>query len=96
MPSIAQQDYIVIDWEGKGPDDTAKKAEVDAQLKSIYLANPLTLLSVIFKHCYGGVTENTYYQMLSVESEVEDSSSITIVFFAPFNNEMVNYTFSIE
>lgn len=49
MPNIAQQDYIIIDWGGKDADDAAKKAEVDAQLKNIYLANPLALLSVLFK-----------------------------------------------
>lgn len=48
MPNIAQQDYIIIDWEGKDSSDATKKAEVDAQLKNIYLANPLALLSVVF------------------------------------------------
>lgn len=48
MPNIAQQDYIIIDWGGKNLSDAAKKAEVDAQLKNIYLANPLALLSVVF------------------------------------------------
>lgn len=50
MPNIAQQDYIIIDWEGKDAYDDTKRAEVDAQLKNIYLANPLALLSVIFKN----------------------------------------------
>ena len=96
MPSIAQQDYIIIDWEGKGSSDSEKKAEVDAQLKNIYLANPLALLSVIFKHYNADVTENTYYQMLTVESRVGDGSSATIAFFAPIQDEIVVYTFSIE
>lgn len=52
MPNIAQQDYIIIDWEGSDSSDATKKAEVDAQLKNLYLANPLALFSVIFKR-YG-------------------------------------------
>ena len=52
VPSIAQQDYIIIDWEGKDSTNAEKKAEVDAQLKNIYLANPLALFSVVFKR-YG-------------------------------------------
>ena len=52
MPNIAQQDYIIIDWEGKDASDAAKKAEVDAILKNLFIANPLALLSVIFKN-YG-------------------------------------------
>lgn len=54
MPNIAQQDYIIIDWEGKNSSDAAKKAEVDAQLKNIYLANPLALFSVLIKN-YGEI-----------------------------------------
>lgn len=55
MPNIAQQDYIIIDWEGKDDSDAAKKAEVDAVLKNIFNSNPLTLLSVVFKN-YGSET----------------------------------------
>ena len=43
-----EEKYIIIDWAGKDSSDAAKKAEVDAQLKNIYLANPLALLSVVF------------------------------------------------
>lgn len=50
MPNIAQQDYIIIDWEGKDSTNAEKKAEVDAQLKNIYLANPFALLSTVFKN----------------------------------------------
>lgn len=96
MPNIAQQDYIVIDWGGKDCSYSDKKAEVDAQLKNIYLANPLSLLSVLFKHYGDGVTENTYYPMLAAESEGEDSSSATIVFYDTFNAVIVAYNFSIE
>ena len=43
-----EEKYIIIDWEGKDSNDATKKAEVDAQLKNIYLANPLALFSVVF------------------------------------------------
>lgn len=72
MPNIAQQDYIIIDWEGKDSTNAEKKAEVDAQLKNIYLANPLALLSVLFKNY--GMTFN-YYS--SIDSFYEDSGMVT-------------------
>lgn len=95
MPNIAQQDYITIDWEGKTRSDAIKKAEVDAQLKNIYLANPLALLSVLFKHYSEGVTENTYYPIVAVEREVGDST-ISIPFYDAYNGEITSYNFSIE
>lgn len=72
MPNIAQQDYIIIDWEGKDADDAAKRAEVDAQLKNLYLANPLALLSVLFKN-YGMMTD--YYS--SIVSFYKDGDMVT-------------------
>ena len=73
MPNIAQQDYIIIDWGGKDIDDAAKKAEVDAQLKNIYLANPLSLLSVVFKD-YG--TRGDYSYFNRIIAFYEDSGDV--------------------
>lgn len=95
MPNIAQQDYIVIDWEGKTRRDAAKKAEVDAQLKNIYLANPLALLSVLFKHYSDDVIENTYYPIIGVVGEIGDNT-ISILFYDAYNGEITVYDFSIE
>jgi hypothetical protein len=52
MPSIAQQDYIVIDWGGADKDNISAErlAEIKAQLRAIKDANPLTLLSVVMKN----------------------------------------------
>lgn len=52
MPSIAQQDYIVIDWGGADIDNISAErlAEIKAQLRAIKDANPLTILSVVMKN----------------------------------------------
>lgn len=52
MPSIAQQDYIVIDWGGLNESSISAErlAEIKAQLRTILEANSLTILSVVFKN----------------------------------------------
>lgn len=67
MPNIAQQDYIIIDWEGKDSSDAAKKAEVDAQLKILYLTNPLSILSIVFKN-YGTVLNESFLPIIGVSN----------------------------
>lgn len=90
MPNIAQQDYIIIDWEGKDSDDAAKKAEVDAQLKNIYLANPLALFSVVFVN-YGeyNLTSSTGLGHM----KIDDVVTISILSDETFATEA--YSFSI-
>lgn len=66
MPNIAQQDYIIIDWEWKDADDAAKKAEVDAVLLNLYKSNPLALLSVVFKN-YGNDKDEALNPVISCE-----------------------------
>lgn len=89
MPNIAQQDYIIIDWEGKDSDDATKKAEVDAILKNSYLANPLSLFSIIFKN-YGA--ENTFEPVASM-SEADN----VVYLWIPSGEDgsVYNYQFSI-
>lgn len=90
MPNIAQQDYIIIDWEGKNIGDSAKKAEVDAQLKNIYLANPLALLSVIFKDFDG---YGAYDSIISVGTL--DDENIDCRIYSTMSQEFMDYEFSI-
>ncbi len=90
MPNIAQQDYIIIDWEGKDYLDAAKKAEVDAQLKNHYLANPLSLLSVVFaNYKYMG----SLVPILSFDKE--DDTLITVSILDSANSEVIYYSISI-
>lgn len=92
MPSIAQQDYIIIDWEGKDATDAAKKAEVDAQLKNTYLANPLALLSVIFRN-YGNAYPSNAYPILAF---ADNTSDVECVVFDADSLSAFTYSFSIE
>ena len=57
MPSIAQQDYIVIDWKGYSKETVPSdlRDEILTTLRKIYNTNPLTLLSVVMNH-YGDNT----------------------------------------
>lgn len=91
MPNIAQQDYIIIDWEGKDSSDAAKKAEVDAQLKNIYLANPLALFSVLFVN-YGEY--NLTSSILGGFIKIDDAVNMNIVSDETFGTE--TYSFSIS
>ena len=91
MPNIAQQDYIIIDWEGKDGSDAAKKAEVDAILKNLYLANPLSLLSVIFKD-YDGDT-GAYDSIISAGSL--DGENIDCRMYSTQAQDWMDYEFSI-
>lgn len=95
MPNIAQQDYIIIDWGGKDSSDVAKVNEVSALLKNIYLANPLALLSVLFKHYGENVTENSYYPIIGFNIE-DGTTEVAVVFFDIFNNEAAAFSFSID
>ena len=90
MPNIAQQDYIIIDWEGKSASDAAKKAEVNAILKKLYLANPLSILSVVFKNFEGNVG---LYIMVSAE---EAAGAVNINFIIGDDATPRSYAFSIE
>lgn len=93
MPNISQQDYIIIDWEGKSESDAAKKAEVDAQLRTIYHTNPLTLLSVLFKR-YGGA-EVHYTTIINIEDD-DPTDPGEVYLFMWIAGEMTAYSFSIE
>ena len=90
MPNIAQQDYIIIDWEGKDEDDAAKKAEVDAQLKNIYLANPLALFSVIFDGIY------EILQTVICIGYVKRENTVYMKFMDADDGTSIAYNFSIE
>ena len=91
MPNIAQQDYIIIDWEGKDSSDATKKAEVDAQLKNIFLANPLALLSVIFKN----YAVEGLYAIVQAGFYVA-GNDVTFVICADESLASENYLFSTE
>ena len=90
MPSIAEQDYIIIDWKGKGSSDTEKKAEVDAILKNLYLANPLSMLSVVFKD-YDSDAEISMERCVSFFRS--DAQSGVFLIFS--GSEAYEYTFGI-
>lgn len=93
MPNIAQQDYIIIDWEGKDSSDAAKKAEVDAILKNLYLANPLALLSVVFKNLsIDGYEEN----MACITSFALSGNAVECLFPDVANASLETYTFDID
>ena len=89
MPNIAQQDYIIIDWGRKNSSDATKKAEVDAQLKNLYLANPLSLLSVLFKD-YGAEGN-----VRAIVSWMLDDTDVSVATFDAEDGDAVIYTFSI-
>lgn len=91
MPSIAQQDYIIINWDGKDSGDAAKKADVDAQLKNIFLANPLALFSVIFKG-YGDESGETYLSF----SGFYKAGTEVIALMVETTPEIIEYSFDVE
>lgn len=95
MPNIAQQDYIIIDWEGKDDSDATKKAEVDAILKNLYLANPLSLFSVIFKN-YGVDPDTVAAKLERFVSFLEGTDeTVTPYYLDSENGSPVPYSFSI-
>ena len=75
MPNIAQQDYIIIDWEGKTDSDATKKAEVDAILKNLYFVNLLSILSVVFKN-YGTTLDESFLPIIGVSNSGGDGALI--------------------
>ena len=88
MPNISQQDYIIIDWEGKTYGDAAKKAEVDAILKNLYTSNPLSLLSVVFKD-YGESS------VASIMAAISGDDAVSLYFLDASAGEVNEYEFSI-
>lgn len=88
MPNIAQQDYIIIDWEGKGQNDSAKKAEVDSILKNLFNANPFSLFSVIFVN-YSGIGT------ARILSYNEEGGTVSMVFVDPAAAAPEPYEFDI-
>lgn len=95
MPNIAQQDYIIIDWEGKDSSNAAKKAEVDAQLKNIYLANPLSLLSVVFKDYFINA-ENDETNLCPILGVFVGQGSVYLSLIPADDAATGSYTFTIE
>ena len=95
MPNIAQQDYIIIDWEGKGQNDDAKKAEVDKILKNLYLSNPLSLLSVVFKN-YLSLSEGNVVYSPIIMAGCDDGVSVYLYFFYSGSSTMVDFSFDLE
>lgn len=93
MPNISQQDYIIIDWEGKSQNDAAKKAEVNAILKNLYLSNPLTLLSVVFKDFDLGNSKSSFTEVVAV-GELSDSPAVYIIDYE--DGATFPYPFSID
>ena len=94
MPSISQQDYIIIDWEGKDDNDAEKKAEVDAILVNLAIANPTSLLSVVFKNygfdSIGGGVQLSIAIDFSIDGTTESKDC---VLFFPFLE--LAYSFSL-
>lgn len=90
---IAQQDYIVIDWEGTTKSTNPEKAaEVEKIIKNIYRTNPIALLSIIFKN-YGAIEEGypTYSKVVAAGSD--DGTSFTLAFLEPDGSS--GYTFDL-
>ena len=95
MPNIAQQDYIIIDWEGKEYSDAAKKAEVDAILKNLYLANPLSLFSVIFKNLGGDPDTIVAKLERFVSFREETNEAVSAYYIDSEDGSTIYYSFSI-
>lgn len=86
MPSIAQQDYIVIDWNGANKDNIGAErlAEIKAQLRAIKDTNLLTLLSVLMKN-YDDY-EGDFDMVISV-------SGVVLAFYSGSLGEIVSLNF---
>ena len=95
MPNIAQQDYIIIDWEGNDSTDAAKKAEVDAILKNTYLSNPLAMFSLVFKDFGQSTPNDHYFEIVASVWEASSTHSVKIYLTGAEDASPYPYTFSI-
>lgn len=88
MPSIAQQDYIVINWEGMNQTDAAKKAEVDSILKNLFNANPFSLFSVIFVD-YAGFTARILSYYVADRTVIMGFVDLDSAAFEPYEFDLI-------
>lgn len=75
MPSIAQQDYIIIDWGGADIDSPAAAkfiAEVKEKLLNIAKSNPINLLSVVFRNYREDIMPGRYTPIVNAGYSEED------------------------
>lgn len=82
----AQQDYIIIDWDGLNKDNvsTERLAEIKAQLRAIKDANPLTILSVVMKN---------YDDIDGCFDMVTSVSGVILAFYSGSLREIVSLNF---
>ena len=95
MPNIAQQDYIIIDWEGKNSTDATKMSEVGGLLTNIYKANPLALLSVIFKNYDINVLEDSEFSPI-ISFKDDDGAEIQVRFYSSSEDSIFTIAFSLS